>query len=55
MCIRDRTGEVIKKEKVETSNEGLRNFFGGYTDVKIAIESTGIWQPVYKDSREFGI
>ena len=30
------TGEVIKKGKVETSNEGLRNFFGGCPDVKIA-------------------
>ena len=48
------TGEVIKKGKVETSNEGLRNFFGGYTDVKIAIESTGIWQPVYEILESLG-
>ncbi|OQX56579.1 MAG: hypothetical protein B5M53_00665 [Candidatus Cloacimonas sp. 4484_209] len=48
------TGKIIKKRKIETSEEGMKEFFSGFDKVKVVIESTTIWEPVYECLENLG-
>jgi transposase len=41
-------GEVVKQGRVETSRRALAEFFSEKVGVRIAIESSGLWVPVYE-------
>jgi len=38
------TGKIIKKQKIETSEEGMKEFFSRFDKVKVVIESTTIYE-----------
>lgn len=49
------TGEVVKCGKTETDREALISFFSEFREpIEIAIESTGVWEPVYEWLEEGG-
>ena len=41
------SGEIVKEGKINTSRRAIQAFFVSTERIKVAIESTGIWDPIY--------
>jgi transposase len=50
----DEEGNIYGEKRFESSTEAIRAFFLRHPNAKVAIESTGIWEHVYKAIRSCG-
>ncbi|KXA89595.1 hypothetical protein AKJ62_02810, partial [candidate division MSBL1 archaeon SCGC-AAA259D14] len=53
--IMDEDGEILKDEKFENSLAGVREFFRGFKDANVVMESSYSWRPTYERLEEIGI
>jgi transposase len=51
----DEGGRKIKEGRFPNTAEGLENFFDGIKEVKVVIEATSFWLPVYEHLEGIGI
>lgn len=50
----DEDGNIHEEKRFDTTTDAIRAFFLGHPGAKVAIESTGVWEHVYKAIRSCG-